>query len=199
MLEILVATRNKGKLKEIRELLNDLDIKVTSSEDYPDLPRIEEDGKTFCQNAIKKAVTIAIYTKKLTMGEDSGLEVQALGNDPGVYSSRFSGPGATDKKNNAKLLRLLRGIPLKKRQARYRCFIALADGQRLIGVVNGSCQGLMARRSKGQNGFGYDPLFYLPRFGKTFGELSLEVKSTISHRAKAMKKFKILLKKYTCS
>src|SRR3989338_7494117 len=117
MLDLLVATRNKKKLKEIRDLLKDLNIKITSLTDYSNLPKIEEDGRTFAQNAIKKAVTIAMYTKKLTLGVDSGLEVKALDNEPGVYSARFSGAGATDPQNNAKLLKLLKKVPLKRRQA----------------------------------------------------------------------------------
>ena len=130
-MELLVATGNKKKLQEIRELLRDLNLKITSLADYPDAPEIEEDGTTFDENAIKKAATIAMFAKKLTMGEDSGLEVEALDNQPGVYSSRFSGKDANDKKNNFKLLRLLRKVPLKKRAARYRCSIASADEKRI--------------------------------------------------------------------
>src|SRR3989338_11227749 len=184
MTELIIATTNQGKLLEIRELLSAMDLKITSLADYPDAPRIEEDGKTFSQNALKKAATIALYTGKLTLGEDSGLEVKALGGRPGIYSSRFAGNGATDKKNNAKLLRVLRGAPLKKRQARYRCCAALVDGHRGIDVVSGSCAGLIALKGKGSNGFGYDPLFFLPRYNKTFGELDPAAKARISHRAR---------------
>ncbi len=208
MKELLVATRNKKKLEEIRDLLKDLDFKITSLDDYPGLPIIEEDGKTFAQNAIKKAVTIALATKKLTMGEDSGLEVRALKNMPGVYSARFAGIGkvgeagkasgnATDEQNNAKILKELKGVPLKKRHARYRCFVALADGKRLIDVVAGSCEGVIDVKLKGKNGFGYDPLFLIPKFKKTFGELDASVKAKMSHRAKALKKFKRLIKKHS--
>ncbi|OGX26558.1 MAG: non-canonical purine NTP pyrophosphatase, RdgB/HAM1 family [Omnitrophica WOR_2 bacterium RIFCSPHIGHO2_01_FULL_48_9] len=194
--ELLIATRNKGKVREIKELLKGFDLKITSLDDYPDMPVIEEDGKTFTANAVKKAVTIALYTKKLTLGEDSGLEVKALQNQPGVYSARFAGEGATDHKNNAKLLRSLRGIPLKKRQARYRCFAALADGSKLIDVVQGSCSGLIALRPKGKNGFGYDPLFFIPCYDQTFGELDPDIKAQISHRAHALRKIKKSLLKY---
>ncbi len=196
MRELLIATRNKGKVREIKDLLKDFKLKITSLDDYPDMPQIEEDGKTFEANAIKKAVTIAMYTKKLTLGEDSGLEVRALGNRPGVYSARFSGPNATDKKNNAKLLRELKSISLKNRQARYRCCAALADGNKIIEVVSGSCPGLITTRSKGKNGFGYDPLFLIPRYNKTFGELPLDVKSKMSHRSRALSKVKKILKEY---
>ena len=194
--ELIVATTNQGKLREIRELLRDFNFKITSLSDYPDAPKTEEDGKNFAQNALKKAATIALYTGKLTLGEDSGLEVKALGNKPGIYSARFSGPNATDKKNNAKLLRELRGVPLKKRQARYRCFAALVDGKGVIDVVNGSCSGVIALKGKGNNGFGYDPLFFLPRYNKTFGELDPAIKAKISHRAKALSKVKKVLKQY---
>jgi XTP/dITP diphosphohydrolase len=196
MKELLIATRNKGKVREIRDLLKDLDLKITSLDDYPDLPKIEEDGKTFADNALKKAATISQYAKCLVMGEDSGLEVRALNNRPGIYSSRYSGENATDKKNNARLLKDLRGVALKKRQARYRCFVALTDGKGIVAVVNGSCAGLIALRSAGANGFGYDPLFYLPRFQKTFGALDPAIKSRISHRARAMRKLRTVLINY---
>ena len=203
MQELIIATTNPGKLREIRELLKDLDVKITSLSDYPDAPKIEEDGKNFAQNALKKAATIALYTGKLTLGEDSGLEVKALGNKPGIYSSRFSGEKATDRKNNVKLLRLLRDVPLKKRQARYRCFAALVDGQprqrrgqRVIDVVSGSCAGVIALKGKGNNGFGYDPLFFIPRYHKTFGELDPAVKAKISHRARAFRKVRKVLEEY---
>jgi len=242
MHELIIATTNQGKLREIRELLKDLDVKITSLSDYPDAPKVEEDGKNFAQNALKKAATIALYTGKLTLGEDSGLEVKALGNKPGIYSSRFAGNGATDKKNNAKLLRELRGVPLKKRQAclsgrqaRYRCFAALVDGgaprieacgpvhcgiprggiptgtpsiphlkmgsfrrrgKGVIDVVSGSCAGVIALKGKGNNGFGYDPLFFIPRYHKTFGELEPAIKAKISHRARALGKVKKVLQQY---
>ena len=195
MRELVVATRNKGKLREIKELLADLDFKVISLDEMEGMPEIIEDGATFEANAIKKALTIARHTKKLTLGEDSGLEVEALGNQPGIYSARFSGTNATDQKNNAKLLRMLKGIALKKRQARYRCFAALADENGVVGVVSGSCEGLIATKAKGKNGFGYDPYFLIPRYGKTFGELPPEVKAKMSHRAKALKKIRKLLEK----
>jgi XTP/dITP diphosphohydrolase len=195
-MELIVATTNKGKLREITELLEGLDLKITSLANYPNAPRIVEDGKTFTQNAIKKAATIALYTKKLTLGEDSGLEVKALGNQPGIYSARFSGKDATDQKNNLKLLRSLSGIPLKRRQARYRCSAALIDGEGIVDVVDGRCGGLIALHVKGTNGFGYDPLFFLPRYNKTFGELDPAVKAKISHRARALKKIRSSLLHY---
>ncbi len=196
MIELLVATRNAGKLREIKELLRDMDIKVTSLADYGSMPAIEEDGVTFQQNAIKKAATIALYAHRLTLGEDSGLEVKVLGNQPGVYSARYSGPKATDAKNNRKLLESLRNVPLKKRQARYRCAAVLADDKKIVAVESGSCSGVIALRPKGKNGFGYDPLFLIPKYQKTFGELDAAIKAKMSHRARALKKIKRSLKKY---
>ncbi|MDD3374447.1 MAG: RdgB/HAM1 family non-canonical purine NTP pyrophosphatase [Candidatus Omnitrophica bacterium] len=196
MRELLIATNNQKKLKELKELLSDLPLRITSLKDYKNMPKIEEDGKTFSQNALKKASTISIYTKKLVMGEDSGLEVKALNNCPGVFSARFSGANATDKKNNLKLLRSLNKVPLKERQARYRCCVALTDQNGIVGVVSGSCSGIISLRSKGRNGFGYDPLFLISRYRKTFGELDPCIKSKISHRARALKKFKFIIKKY---
>ena len=119
-----------------------------------------------------------------------------MSNEAGVYSARFSGKGTTDKKNNAKLLRMLRGIPFNKRQACYRCFAALADEKGVIAVLSGSCAGLITTRARGQNGFGYDPLFLIPRFNKTFGELPPEVKAEMSHRSRALKKVRKFLQKY---
>lgn len=196
MKELVIATTNIGKLREIKELLKDFDLNITSLADYPDAPVVEEDGKTFAQNALKKAATIALYTKKLTLGEDSGLEVKALGNKPGIYSARFSGEKATDKKNNSKLLRSLKDVPPERRQARYRCCAALVDGKRIVDVVNGQCGGIITEHARGSNGFGYDPYFLIKRYGQTFGELDPTVKAKISHRARALKKVKKTLAEY---
>jgi len=196
MRELLIATTNQGKLREIKELLKDFPLKITSLKNYPDLPDVVEDGETFEANAIKKAVTIGRETGKLVMGEDSGLEVKALNNEPGIYSARFAGSkdkNAADQRNNDKLLEVLKDVPDDQRQARYRCLAALADGEKVIGVVEGLCEGAIARGESGENGFGYDPLFYLPQYQKTFGELDPAIKSRISHRAHALEKIKELL------
>lgn len=199
MTELLIATTNKGKLKEIRGLLQDFDLQITSLADYPHLPKVIEDGKSFAENAVKKALTIARATGKLTMGEDSGLEVKALDYRPGIYSARFSGENATDAKNNAKLIRSLKDVPRSRRQARYRCFAALARPRGVVGVVDGSCSGIITETARGSNGFGYDPYFLIPRYHKTFGELDPAVKARISHRAKALQKFKKILRQYLAS
>ncbi|MDP2939539.1 MAG: RdgB/HAM1 family non-canonical purine NTP pyrophosphatase [Candidatus Omnitrophota bacterium] len=196
-MQLIVATKNKKKLIEIKDLLQGLNLEIFSLADFPDAPKIEEDGKTFEQNAIKKAATIAMYTKKLTLGEDSGLEVKALKNKPGIYSSRFSGENATDKKNNLKLLRLLRNIPLDKRVAVYKCSVALVDRKKIIYLTTGKCEGKIGLRSRGKFGFGYDPLFIPKGFKETFGKLNPEIKRRISHRAKALKKLRPIFSEYS--
>ena len=194
MKELIVASRNKGKIAEIKELLNDLPYKVTSLLDYPNLPDVVEDGKTYKANALKKAMEIAKLTAKMTMSDDSGIEVKALGNAPGIYSARFAGKGASEADKNQKLFTMLKGIPMSKRQARYRCVMALVDGKgKTVGIVDGTCSGYITTEERGRNGFGFDPLFLLKRYNKTFGELPPGVKKKISHRARALKKFKILI------
>lgn len=194
MKELIVASRNKGKIKEIKELLAGLPYKVSSLLEHPDLPEVVEDGKTYRENALKKAVTIAKITGKMTMSDDSGIEIKALGWRPGIYSARFAGEGASEEAKNAKIFNMIKNVPASKRQCRYRCVIALVDGKgREIGVVQGTCGGLVALKNRGTNGFGFDPLFIVPRYNKTFGELDESVKARISHRARALKKFRALL------
>jgi len=194
MKELIVASRNKGKVREIMDLLTGLPFKVTSLLDYPQIPEVIEDGKTYRANAFKKAHEIALATGKMAMADDSGIEVKALGNAPGIYSARFAGEGASEKARNKKLFKMLKGVPMHKRQARYRCVIALADPQgKELGVVQGTCSGYVTKRNIGQNGFGFDPLFLLKRYNKTFGQLPAALKAKISHRARALRKFRLLL------
>lgn len=195
-MELIVATKNKKKLKEIKEILKPLSLEITSLADYKNVPRIIENGQTFKANAVKKAVTIAGFTKKLTLGEDSGLCVDALGGRPGVYSSRFSGKDKSDTKNNLKLLALLRGLPLTKRKAYYSCAVALADKDGLIGVAEGRCRGLIGFALKGHSGFGYDPLFIAPKHKKSFAQLGERIKHRMSHRYYALSKAKRIIFKY---
>lgn len=195
-MELVVATKNKKKLEEIKEILKDPNLKITSLADYPQAPRVMENGKTFKENAIKKAVKIVRFTQKLTLGEDSGLEVEALGGRPGIYSSRFAGKEKNDFKNNLKLLRLLKGLPLNKRKARYVCAVALADKEELIRVVEGICRGLIGFKPKGHFGFGYDPLFIIPKYKKTVAQLGPAIKHKMSHRYRALKKIKKIIRKY---
>ncbi|MCU0666981.1 MAG: XTP/dITP diphosphatase [Candidatus Omnitrophica bacterium] len=195
-LELLVATKNKGKLREIKIILKDLPLKITSLADYPGHPRIIENAKTFSGNAAKKALALARFTGKLVMGEDSGLCVDALKGAPGVYSARFAGKNKSDDANNKKLLRLLKGLPASKRKAYYVCAIALADKKGLVKIVEGKCFGRIGFDSRGKNGFGYDPLFVIPIYNKTFGQLSGSIKHKISHRFRALQDLRKVLKNY---
>ncbi|PIP19768.1 MAG: non-canonical purine NTP pyrophosphatase, RdgB/HAM1 family [Candidatus Omnitrophica bacterium CG08_land_8_20_14_0_20_41_16] len=196
MLELIVATKNKKKLKEIWEILRGFNLKLSSLVDYSRAPRIIENGKTFKDNAVKKAVKIARFSKKLVLGEDSGLCVNALSGAPGVYSSRFSGKNKSDIRNNLKLLKLLRGLPLNKRKAYYICAVALADEHGLLGVVEGKCRGAIGFVLKGSRGFGYDPLFVIPKYNKTFAQLGEKIKYGMSHRYHALSKAKKIIQKY---
>ena len=194
MKELIVASRNKGKVREIMELLTGLPYKVSSLLDYPQIPEIIEDGKTYRANALKKAREVALATGKMAMSDDSGIEVKALNNAPGIYSARFAGEGASEKARNQKMFTMLKGVPMHKRQARYRCVIAFVDAKgREIGVVQGTCGGYVTTKEIGENGFGFDPLFLVKRYNKTFGQLPDSLKAKISHRARALKKFRLLL------
>jgi len=195
-MDLLVATKNKKKLAEIKEILKSADLKIISLEDYPKAPRIIENGRTFRENAIKKAVRIAHFTKKLILGEDSGLCVYALGGKPGIYSSRFAGKNKSDKQNNLKLLKLLTDLPPSKRRAFYSCAVAIADKDGLVGVVEGRCSGAIGLEPKGTSGFGYDPLFIIPRYKKTFAQLGERIKHKMSHRYHALEKAKKIILKY---
>jgi len=194
--ELVVATRNKKKLKEIKDLLIGLNLKIITLADFPRAPRVKENGKTFRENAVKKAVQIARFTRKLSLGEDSGLCVDVLGGAPGIYSSRFSGKDKSDLKNNLKLLKLLSGVPAHKRKAHYVCAVAIADKDGLIGVRQGECSGLIGFSPRGASGFGYDPLFIPIGHKKSFAQLGERIKHKISHRFRALKKAKALLSTY---
>lgn len=194
--EIVVATRNKKKLEEIKAITKGLGLEILSLEDFSGAPYVKEDGNTFFENAAKKALKIARFTRKLTLGEDSGLCIDALGGAPGIYSSRFSGKDKSDAKNNLKVLKLLEGLPLKRRGAHYVCAIALADKNGIVGVTGGRCNGLIGFELKGTHGFGYDPLFLIQKYKKTFAQLGPEIKHTMSHRYKALKKAKGIIGKY---
>lgn len=191
-----MATKNKKKCEEIVAILKNLRLEISSLVDYARTPRIIENGKTFKENAIKKAVKIAHFSGKLTLGEDSGLCVNALGEAPGVKSARFSGKDKSDLKNNLKLLKLLGNLPQKKRGACYVCAVALADKNGLVGVVEGKCCGRIGVAQKGDFGFGYDPLFVIPKYNKSFAQLGAKIKYQMSHRFHALKKAKKIIEKY---
>jgi len=194
--DLVVATKNKKKLREIKEILRGLDLEIVSLLDLKRPLRIIENGKSFRENAIKKAVKTAHFTGKLTLGEDSGLCVDALNGAPGIHSSRFSGKNKSDKQNNLKLLRLLGDLSFSKRRAYYVCAVALADKNGLLGVAEGKCSGVIGFEAKGRRGFGYDPLFIIPKYRKTFAQLGEGIKHRMSHRYRALKKTRKMLKKY---
>jgi XTP/dITP diphosphohydrolase len=195
-MELLVATRNRHKLKEIEAILAELNLEIRCSADIPGLAEIKEDAATVRDNAIKKAVETAKAVKMLTLADDTGLEVDKLDGEPGVKSARYAGEEATYHENNKKLLAALKGLPLEKRTARFRCVAAIADANGLVETVEGICNGTILEEERGGGGFGYDPLFIPDGQVKSFGELSPDVKNRISHRAKALQKAFAVLSRY---
>ncbi len=194
-MELVIATRNEKKEKEIKKLLKDSGPSITSLKNYPQLSEIKEDGKTFRDNAVKKAELTATFTDKWTLADDSGLEVDVLDGRPGVYSARFAGEQQDDQANIRKLLRLMKNVPREKRQARFKCFVAISrPGGEVIKVVSGVCEGLISFEQRGKFGFGYDPVFIIPAYNKTFAELGPAIKDRISHRSKALKQARMFIK-----
>lgn len=183
---IVVASKNKGKIREIRQIYADLPISIV---ELPDLPEILEDGATFAENARKKAVFTARHTGHWALADDSGLEVDALGGAPGVHSARWSGAG--DEANNDKLLAELAGVPPPARTARYRAVVVVADPEgRIVAEAEGTCEGRIGFERRGTGGFGYDPLFIVPSYGCTMAELPPDVKNAMSHRGQALRKLR---------
>jgi XTP/dITP diphosphohydrolase len=195
-LELFLATRNEGKIREIVELLKGSGTSLTSLRDYPDAPQVVENGRSYRDNALKKARFFAKWTEKLTLADDSGLEVDYLKGKPGVLSARYAGSGADDRKNNRRLLRELKGVPPEKRGAVFRCVMALVAPWGDEEVVEGECRGQIGLGEKGARGFGYDPIFVIPRYGKTVAELTPAAKNRLSHRGKALRKLEKVLKRY---
>lgn len=188
MKRIIVATKNKGKMKEIREILSDLEYEILSLEDIGLDVDVVEDGNTFQENATKKAVEIMKICNEITLADDSGLSVDALNGAPGIYSARYSGEHGDDLQNNLLLLENMKNQ--KNRNAKFICSIALAFPDGKIINVDGEFYGQIDYEMKGQGGFGYDVLFYLPEYDKTSAEISAEEKNKISHRFKALNKLK---------
>lgn len=186
-MRILIATMNEGKLREYERLLADVpNIELTTMASLDLRVEVDEDQDSFEGNARKKATEIALAAGVACLADDSGLEVDALGGRPGVYSARYSGPGATDERNNAKLLAELADVPDARRSARFRCAIVVVDASgELLAAADGACEGRIARHSRGSHGFGYDPLFVPEGYEQTMAELGPETKNAISHRAEA--------------
>jgi len=185
MQKLLVATGNSHKTEEISSMLG-AGYEVSDLKSHPELPVVDETGTTFLENATLKAVEISQQVPGLVLSDDSGLEVDALGGDPGVYSSRYSGEDGNDAANNAKLLKELDGV--EARTARFRCVIVLAENGKVMAHFDGAVEGRMIHELQGQGGFGYDPLFVPDGYEDTFAELGEEIKNGLSHRARAMEK-----------
>ena len=197
--QILIATTNPGKLKEISAML-DADVEWLGLSDFPDLKEVEEDGATFAENARKKATEYSKAAGVWTIADDSGLVIDALDGAPGVNSARFSGEKhqgedrtLIDHRNIAKVLELLKDVPREKRTARFVCNLCLARPDKVLAEVKGTLEGIIIEEEKGGNGFGYDPVFFVPEFDKTAAQISAEEKNSISHRGQAIKNLKPLL------
>lgn len=193
-MRLVLATRNEGKVRELMELLAPLGLDVLSLKDFTNVPEIKEDGHSFTENAVKKAKAAAEATGSLALADDSGLEVDYLNGAPGVYSARFAGEDCDDRANNAKLLKMLEGVPVEKRGACFRCVVAIAVPGGEVYITEGKCEGVIAEAPSGEGGFGYDPLFYVTEHGATFAGLEPEVKNIISHRGRALQLARKILK-----
>jgi len=185
---LVLATKNRGKVSEFEGLFSAFDLEVKSLNDFGPIPPVIEDGETFEDNAVKKAQFTAKVLGFPAIADDSGLTVKALGGEPGVFSARYAGEGATDEANNIKLLRAMKGI--EQREAAFICILAIAVPRGPALIYEGICEGLITEEISGNQGFGYDPLFYYPPLNKTFAEMSAAEKNSVSHRGKAMAELK---------
>jgi XTP/dITP diphosphohydrolase len=196
MIRLVLGSRNKKKLKEMVALLGDLPLELTDLTPYPDAPEVEETADTFVGNATLKATQLAPALAAWVIGEDSGLCVPALGGAPGVYSARYAGTHGDDRANNDKLLRELERLTGAERAAYYVSTAVLADPSgKVVASVEGKCHGVIVGEHRGSGGFGYDPLFLVPEYGKTFGELPPEVKQQMSHRARAFEQLRPIIER----
>ena len=185
-LTILLATTNAGKRREVRTALAGLAVELATLADHPGLPEAVEDADTFEGNARRKALHYAGLTDRWTLADDSGLEVDALAGAPGVHSARYAGPQRSDAANNAKLVAALADVPAERRTARFRCVLALARADQVLLTVSGVVEGVIIDQARGDNGFGYDPHFFVPRLGRTLAELDPDEKNRVSHRGQAL-------------
>ena len=191
--DLVLATRNRHKGAELAAILAGLPVCIRTMDEFPDVPDVIEDGETCEANAVKKARAVAEATGLLAVADDTGLEVDALGGRPGVYAARYAGPQATYEDNCRKLLKELAGVPRDRRTARFVTVAAVAEPSEKVQVTTGRLDGLITEAQAGEQGFGYDPVFYVPDLGKTLAELSSEQKNRISHRAKAFAQVRELL------
>lgn len=193
-MQIIFATKNKGKIREINEIMKDINIEVISMEDAKINIDIVENGTTFEENAIIKAVQVMKASKKITLSDDSGLEVDYLNKEPGIYSSRYMGENTPYEQKNRNIIERLNGVDESKRTARFVSVIAAAFPNGNVITTRGTIEGIIAYEPKGENGFGYDPIFYVPKYNMTTAQMSSELKNSISHRSKALKLMKEKLK-----
>ena len=191
--KLVLATFNRGKLREIRRYLGDVPLTLLSLPDIGAEGEVEEKGTSFLENARLKSLAYSSLSDDLTLAEDSGLEVEYLGGAPGVISARFSDPGASDERNIQKVLRLLKGVPWPERRARFVCQLVLSQRGRILKEYRGQVRGTVALEKSGACGFGYDPIFFYGPFGRTFGQVPPELKNTVSHRGRALKKMRAYL------
>ncbi len=185
-MKLVLATKNKDKVREISDFLAPHGYEVMSIDEFPDIEEIEENGETFRENAVYKATRACELTGAMSLADDSGLEVDYLDGAPGIYSARFAGEEKDYHANNEKLLSLLAGVPVERRAAQFKCVMAVAVPDGWVYIAEGACDGVIAEEPRGEGGFGYDPLFYLPKYGQTFAQLDPEIKNEISHRARAL-------------
>lgn len=195
MPKLLLATNNRGKACEYKSLLSGVPFELVTPAEVGISTEVEEVGRSFEENARLKATTLARESGLLTLADDSGLEVEALGGEPGTLSARYAGENASDADRMKYLLSKMQNVPEGKRQARFRCVIAIATPEGNVELCSGECEGFIAFKPKGNQGFGYDPIFYLPELGKTMAELPLEEKNKISHRGRAVEKAREILKR----
>lgn len=188
MRELVLATNNEHKIREISQIIKNLPIRLLTKKDFQDFPEIEETGDKLEDNAVLKARGIHTYTGFPAMADDSGLEVMALDGAPGVMSARYAGPGCSFRDNNEKLLRELKEVPVDRRQAVFRCVMAICFKPEDVELIEGRVEGFITTEIRGEKGFGYDPVFYLPEYDQTFAEMDPEQKNRISHRALAVQK-----------
>ena len=192
-MRIVFATKNEGKVREITEMIDRTDIELVSLNHFAALPEIVEDGATYLENALKKARIVSEFTGETVLADDSGLQVNVLEGEPGIYSARYAGEGATDEENNAKLLARLKNIPEDKRTASFFCALVLYDRDGRYASFEAEWRGRIIDEGRGTNGFGYDPIFLDPKFNKTAAELPPDIKNKVSHRGQAFAKLKACL------
>lgn len=192
-MNLVLATNNRDKVREMRHALDGLAVRILTRDDYPGIPEVVEDGATLAENSLKKARALCEATGLPAVADDTGLEVDALDGAPGVFSSRFAGPDVTYEENVQELLRRMKGVPGPKRTARFRCVIALVEPSGAEILVEGICEGMILDAPRGVGGFGYDPVFLIPSRDRTFAELSVEEKNEISHRGLAMARMRRVL------